>query len=87
MNSVKYSKSSNIEVERKHKPYWKRKDMNNSPFPLPNVPLLKFLEEKCLEFKNNFKKMYATMNSIIETQYSQKQASNDFFLREFHKVC
>ena len=41
---------------------------------------LKFLKEKCLELKNNFKKMHATMNSIIETQYSKNQASNDFLL-------
>ena len=47
---------------------------------------LKFLEEKCLELKNNFKKMHATMNSIIETQYSQNQASNDFLLRECHNM-
>jgi hypothetical protein len=59
MNSVKYSKSSNIEIERKHKPYWKRKDMNNSPFPLPNVPLLKFLEEN--NEKSNFIK-FANIN-------------------------
>ena len=47
---------------------------------------LRFLEENCLELKNNLKKMNATMNSIIETQYNQNQASNDFLLRECHNM-
>ena len=68
MNSVKYSKSSNIEVERKHKPYWKRKDMNNSPFPLPNVPLLKFLEEN--NKKSNFIKLAnINLNDILKDNF------------------
>ena len=43
---------------------------------------VKFLEDKCIELKNNIKKLNATMNIIIESQYSQSQASNDYFLKE-----
>ena len=43
---------------------------------------IKLLEEKCLELKNTMKKMNATMNTIIESQYSQSQTSNDYFLKE-----
>ena len=47
---------------------------------------VKLLEEKCFELKNNLKKMNATMNTIIESQYSQNQASNDFLIRECHNM-
>ena len=43
---------------------------------------VRFLEDKCIELKNNMKKLNATMNTIIESQYSQSQASNDYFLKE-----
>ena len=43
---------------------------------------IKLLEEKCVELKNIMKKMNATMNTIIESQYSQSQTSNDYFLKE-----
>ena len=43
---------------------------------------VKLLEDKCNELKNNMKKMNATMNTIIESQYIQTQASNDYFLKE-----
>ena len=35
---------------------------------------VRFLEDKCIELKNNMKKLNATMNTIIESQYSQSQA-------------
>ena len=43
---------------------------------------VKLLEDKCNELKNTMKKMNATMNTIIESQYSQSQASNDNLLKE-----
>ena len=43
---------------------------------------VKLLEDKCNELKNTMKKMNATMNTIIESQYGQGQASNDYFLKE-----
>ena len=47
---------------------------------------VRLLEEKCFELKNNLKKMNATMNTIIESQYSQNQASNDYLIRECHNM-
>ena len=47
---------------------------------------VRLLEEKCFELNNNMKKMNATMNTIIESQYSQNQASNDYLLRECHNM-
>ena len=35
---------------------------------------VRILEGKCNELKNNLKRMNATMNSIIDSQYSQNQA-------------
>ena len=46
MNSTKYSKSSNIDVERKHKSYWKRTDLNISHFSRQNTPVSTLLEER-----------------------------------------
>ena len=43
---------------------------------------VRLLEEKCIELKNTMRKMNATMNTIIESQYSQSQASNEYFLKE-----
>ena len=43
---------------------------------------VQLLEEKCIELKNSMKKMNATMNTIIESQYNQSQSSNDYFLKE-----
>ena len=47
---------------------------------------VRLLENKCFELKNNLKKMNATMNTIIDSQYSQNQASNDYLLRECHNM-
>ena len=47
---------------------------------------VRFLEDKCFELKNNLKKMSATMNTIIDSQYSQNQASNDYLIRECHNM-
>ena len=47
---------------------------------------VRILEGKCNELKNNLKRMNATMNSIIDSQYSQNQASNDYFIRECHNM-
>ena len=47
---------------------------------------VRILEGKCNELKNNLKRMNATMNTIIDTQYSQNQSSNDYFLRECHNM-
>ena len=43
---------------------------------------VKLLEERCKELKNTIKEMNITMNTLIESQYSQSQASNDYFLKE-----
>ena len=43
---------------------------------------VKLLEDKCNELKNTMKKMNAMMNTIIESQYSQSQASNDNLIKE-----
>ena len=43
---------------------------------------VQLLEEKCIELKNSMKKMNATMNTIIESQYKQNQETNDYFLKE-----
>ena len=47
---------------------------------------VRLLEDKCFELKNNLKKMNATMNTIIDSQYSQNQASNDYLIRECHNM-
>ena len=47
---------------------------------------VRLLEEKCMELKNTMKKMNATMNTIIDNQYSQNQASNDYYLKECHNM-
>ena len=47
---------------------------------------VRILEGKCNELKNNLKRMNATMNSIIDSQYSQNQASNGYFIRECHNM-
>ena len=43
---------------------------------------VKLLEERCKELKNTIKQMNTTMNTLIESQYNQSQASNDYFLKE-----
>ena len=52
MNSTKFSKSSNIELERKYKGFWKRTDTKISHFSRPNMTLSQFLEEN--NKKSNF---------------------------------
>ena len=52
MNSSKYSRSSNIEIERKYVPYWKRGDVSISHFSRSNIPISQFLEEN--DKKSNF---------------------------------
>lgn len=47
---------------------------------------VRFLEDKCFELKNNLKKMSATMNTIIDSQYSQNQASNEYLIKECHNM-
>lgn len=39
MNSSKYSRSSNIEIERKYKPFWKRGDVSVSHFSPTNTDI------------------------------------------------
>ena len=58
MNSTKYSKSSNIDAERKYKSFWKRTDMNISHFSRQNTPISQFLEE------NNKKSNFITFANI-----------------------
>ena len=45
MNSSRYPRSSNIEMERKYMPFWKRSDIAVTHFTHPNIPLSQFLEE------------------------------------------
>jgi hypothetical protein len=52
MNSSKYSRSSNIEIERKYTPFWKRGDVSVSHFSRSNIPISQFLEEN--DKKSNF---------------------------------
>ena len=47
---------------------------------------VRLLEDKCFELKNNLKKMNTTMNTIIDSQYNQNQASNDYLIRECHNM-
>ena len=47
---------------------------------------IRLLEEKCFELKNNMKKMNATINTMIESQYNQNQESNNYLLRECHNM-
>ena len=79
MNSKKYPKSSNNELERKYRVFWKRNDMNISSFPYKNIPLSQFLEENnkksnFINFanidlntisKDNFKKILETLISKL----------------------
>ena len=43
---------------------------------------LKNLEQNFIEMKTNMKKMNATMNTIIDSQYNQSQKYNDYYLKE-----
>ena len=43
---------------------------------------LKNLEQNFIEIKTNMKKMNATMNTIIDSQYNQSQKYNDYYLKE-----
>ena len=52
MNSTKFPKSSNIELERKYKGFWKRSEAKISHFSRPNIPMSQFLEEN--NKKSNF---------------------------------
>ena len=52
MNSSKYSRSSNIEIERKYVPFWKRGEVSISHFSRSNIPISQFLEET--DKKSNF---------------------------------
>ena len=92
MNSVKHSKSSKNQIERKHKPFWKRKEKSLSLFPLQNEPLSKYLEENneksnfiCFAninlndvCKDNFKITLENIISklIISTQENQNKMEN-----------
>ena len=75
MNSTKYSKSSNIDVERKHKSYWKRTDMNISHFSRQNTPVSQFLEE------NNKKSNFITFANI-----DLKKISSENFNRTIENI-
>ena len=70
MNSSKYSKSSNLDQERKYKSFWKRKDINNFHYSRSNIPLSQFLEE------NNKKSSFITcanleINKITSENFSK----------------
>ena len=89
MNSTKYSRSSNIEMDKKHKSFWKRTDKSISHFPRPNIPLSQFLEENnkksnFINFANiDIKKLTSeNFNKIIEKVITQlpklNQGKNEF---------
>ena len=68
MNSSKHSKSSNIDIEKRYKSFWKRKDIANNHFSRPNVPLSQFLEENGINFaKFDLKKLSSeNFTEVIE---------------------
>ena len=43
---------------------------------------INLIEKSCSELKNNLRKIHATLNTIIDSQYNQNQASNEYYRRE-----
>ena len=96
MNSSKYSRSSNIEMDKKYKSFWKRADMPISHFSRPTIPLSQFLEENnkksnFIDFANvdiknlsseNFNKVLENIISQLPKPDKEKKKEDSFMSRE-----